>query len=310
MNRTTRIAAMLTAMLLCMGCAQAALGEGMLGVTVTYTPAPSQSPIPAPTQSAETPDEKAPAAQAPVTQADIDAAKLGERILMRGMEGEDVAVMQRRLYELGYYLGEVDGVFGLKTRSAVYAFQRAHKLKKIDGKVGEQTISAMFSQDAIVKPTPTPTPTPTPKPTPTPTPSPEPTPVPTATPDVQAAPFAMETVDVYVGDLPIKLMLGQTEDGEQLYPLCGVLSHLGYDYAYAAGSWQLTREKDGAQIALMTDGAQGLCSGAMGSYNGVIFLADDASRVYGCGGEAFVTEALLERLGVSVLLVGDTPVIH
>lgn len=310
MNRMTRIAPVLTAILLWLGCAQAALGEGMLGVTVTYTPAPLQSPTPEIAQPIQAQDKKAAAEQAPVTQADIDAAKLGERILLRGMEGEDVAIVQRRLFELGYYLDEVDGVFGLKTRSAVYAFQRAHKLEKIDGKVGPQTIAAMFSPDAIVKPTPTPTPTPTPKPTPTPTPSPEPTPVPTATPDMQAAPFALETAEVYVGDLSIALALGRAEDGETLYPLCGVLSHLGYDYTVGAGSWQLSREKDGAQIALMTDGAQGLCAGAMGSYNGVIFLADDTSRVYSYGGEAYVTEALLERMGVSVIVVGNTPVIH
>lgn len=285
----------------------AAHGEGMLGVTVTYTPAPSESPAPTPTAA---PAQEASAVPQPVTQDDIEAAKLGERILMRGMEGEDVAVVQRRLYELGYYLGDVDGVFGLKTRSAVFAFQRAHKLEKIDGKVGPMTIEAMFSENAIVKPTPTPTPTPTPRPTPTPTPTPEPTPVPTATPDAAAASIALESVEVYVGDLPVMLMLGRDENGEQLYPLCGVLSHMGYDYAHESGSWQLTREKDGAQIALMTAGTEGLNPGAMGSFGGVIFLTDDACRVYVCGEEAYVTEPLMERLGVSVIIVGSTPVIH
>lgn len=284
-----------------------ALGESMLGVTVRYTPEPSEAPTKTPAPREETP---APTMQLPVTQEEIGMAQLGERILFRGMEGEDVQIIQRRLYELGYYLGDIDGVFGLKTQSAVYAFQRAHKLEKIDGKVGSQTIGAMFSQDAIIKPTPTPTPTPTPRPTPTPTPSPEPTPVPTATPDAKAAPFALENTQVYVGDLAIELAMGKAENGELLYPLCGVMSHMGYEYAYAAGSWQLQRPRDDSQIALMTAGLPGMNTGSMGSYNGMIFLTDEESIVYVYGEEAYVSAALLEQLGVSVLLVGNTPVIH
>ena len=287
--------------------APAALGENMLGVTVRYTPAPSEAPTLTPAPQEKTP---APVLQMPVTQEDIDLSKLGERILFRGMEGEDVQIIQRRLYELGYYLGDVDGVFGLKTQSAVYAFQRAHKLEKVDGKVGPQTINAMFSVDAIIKPTPTPTPTPTPRPTPTPTPSPEPTPVPTATPDGKAAPFALENAKVYVGELAIELTLGKAENGECLYPLCGVMSHMGYEDAYAAGSWQLQRKRDGSQIALMTAGLPGMNPGSMGSFNGTIFLTNEESVVYVYGEEAYVSAALLRQLGVSVLLVGDTPVIH
>ena len=43
----------------------------------------------------------------------MDAAHLGERILMRGLEGDDVRLMQQRLYDLGYLDGDVDGKFGL-----------------------------------------------------------------------------------------------------------------------------------------------------------------------------------------------------
>ena len=123
-------------------CAVPAMGEGgMLGVQVKDTPAPTASPTAEPTAT--------PFVLAAVTQEEMDSAGLGTRILWRGMEGEDVRLMQRRLYELGYYLGEIDGVFGLGTRSAVYAFQRAHKMEKVDGKVGPATISAMFSDVAI-----------------------------------------------------------------------------------------------------------------------------------------------------------------
>lgn len=79
-----------------------------------------------------------------VTAEEMDAAHLGERILMRGLEGDDVRLMQQRLYDLGYLDGDVDGKFGLQTQKAVRAFQRAHKLEKIDGKVGEQTLAGAF----------------------------------------------------------------------------------------------------------------------------------------------------------------------
>ena len=94
-----------------------------------------------------------------VTAEEMDAAHLGERILMRGLEGDDVRLMQQRLYDLGYLDGDVDGKFGLQTQKAVRAFQRAHKLEKIDGKVGEQTLAALFGDDVIAMPTPTPSPT-------------------------------------------------------------------------------------------------------------------------------------------------------
>ena len=295
------VAALLTGALLV--CAAPAMGEGvMLGVQVKDTPAPTLAPTAEPTAT--------PFALAAVTQEEVEASGLGQRILWRGMEGEDVKLMQRRLYELGYYLGEIDGVFGLGTRSAVYAFQRAHKMEKVDGKVGPASIAAMFSDDVIVKPTPTPTPTPTPKPTPTPTPTPIPTPVPTATPDASAAPFALEEMELYVDDRPVTLFVGRTQDDELLYPLCGVMGHMGYDCTYAAGSWQLTPIAEGGEIALMTDGQPGLCAGAMGSIDGVIFLADEAARVYVYGNEAYVTAQMLEKLDLNCLLVGGVPVIH
>ena len=287
----------------------------MLGVQVKDTPAPTASPTPVVTATpaqVATPNEATPdgALMAPITQEEREAAGLGERILIRGMEGEDVALMQRRLYHLGYYLGEIDGVFGLGTRTAVYGFQRAHNLEKIDGKVGPETISRMFSDNVVVKPTPTPTPTPTPKPTPTPSPTPKPTPGPSATPSASGAPFALETLQAFVDEREVTLTFGRDGQGELLYPLCGVMGWLDYDSSYAAGSWQLVQRETGAEIALMTDGQDGLCEGAMGSAGGVIFLADDACRVYVYGEEAYLTAAALRRMGLSVVVAGGTPVIH
>ena len=299
-----RFAAALLLVLMLPSCTLAE--SAMLGVQVKDTAAPTAEPTTALTT--EPAQENDPFA--PITQEERETAGLGERILWRGMEGEDVKLVQRRLYQLGYYLGKLDGVFGLGTRTAVYGFQRAHKLEKIDGKVGPATIERMFAEDAIVKPTPTPSPTPTPTPTPVPTATPVPTPAPTPTPDASSAPFALKPMELYVDDEATTLFVGMAEDGALLYPLCGVLGRMGYESQAAGGSWQLTSLSGGHEIALMTAGTDGLCEGAMGSMDGVVFLTDAQRRVYAYGGEAYVTAGMLEQLGLSCLLVGDVPVIH
>lgn len=228
------------------------------------------------------------------------AAALGERILMGNMEGDDVAALQERLAELYYYDGEIDGKFGRKTLRAVRAFQRANGLEKIDGKAGPETLKALFSVGAVAAPSPTPSPTPTPTPTPEPTPTPVPTPVATSTPDVAAAPFEMEALEATVAGTRAKLMMARDDAGGALYPLCGVMARFGYDYACDAGNWQLVRELDGSELALLTDGKDGLCAGAMGAANGTLFLADGEKLVYVFGDEAYVSAATLEAFGVSV----------
>lgn len=298
-------------------CPAAGLGEaaeGTLGVYVreTASPTPTASLTPTASPVPATPDEGGLVDTwgEEITREAMEAAGLGERILMRGMEGDDVALMQKRLAQLGYYLGEIDGVFGLGTRTAVYGFQRAHGLAKIDGKAGPETLGRMFSGDVVVKPTPTPSPTPKPTATPTPSPTPVPTPAPTAVPDASGAPFAMEEAELFIGNARASLLLGTEDGGERLYPLCGVMQQLGYEYAAAAGSWQLTRAADGSEIAIMTAGETGLCEGAMGSVDGVIFLTGGDSRIWAYAGELYVTQAVLETLGVSVLDVNGTPVLR
>ena len=295
------LAALALAGVLALSTASAEGGLAMLGVQVKDTPAPAASETPA---VRSTPDEQAAQAQdalmAAITPEEMEAAGLGTRILMRGMEGEDVRLLQRRLYQLGYYLGDMDGVFGLGTRTAVYGFQRVHKLEKVDGKIGPETIRRLFGEDVIIRPTPTPSPTPTPTPTPVPTPTPKPTPAPSATPCTEGMPFALETAEAVIGGRQAQLAIGHLESGEALYPLCGVAGWLQYEAACEAGTWQLVRAEDGAEIVLMTDGQNGLCEGAMGAANGVIFLADDAARVYVCGSELYVTEAVLAYAGISV----------
>jgi len=85
-----------------------------------------------------------------------------------GSRGTQVSILQRKLNELGFNCGAVDGVFGSKTLSAVRAFQKAYGLT-VDGIVGPKTIAVLNSINKTsepVKPTPTPTPTPSPQPKP------------------------------------------------------------------------------------------------------------------------------------------------
>ena len=240
-----------------------------------------------------------------VTQEEMDAVHLGERILMRGTEGDDVRLIQQRLYDLGYLADDVDGKFGLQTQKAVRAFQRAHKLEKVDGKVGKKTIAALFGDNVIALPTPTPSPTPSPTPTPVPTATP------TAKPDLTKAPFAMREADVSIEGKSVDLVLGQSEQGETLYPLCGVMKYFGYDCTWdEKGGWQLVEEETGAQCAVMTDGTQGLCKDAMMLVNGVILLTDDEHVVYAYGGEAYLNAALFAKLGVEVSETGELMILE
>ncbi|MHB9094655.1 MAG: L,D-transpeptidase family protein [Eubacteriales bacterium] len=61
------------------------------------------------------------------------------RVLQVGVEpGSDAAAIQQRLQVLGYYKGDIDGVYGNQTRDAVIAFQTARRLVP-DGVVGPST---------------------------------------------------------------------------------------------------------------------------------------------------------------------------
>jgi len=107
--------------------------------------------------------------------------------LLPGSQGQAVAQAQQLLKAKGYYQGRIDGDFGVGTRDAIAAFQRANGLT-VDGKVGAQTWQKLQAP-AIADVTPQPSVTPPtdvvivrpPVATPTPTPSPSPNP-PAATP--------------------------------------------------------------------------------------------------------------------------------
>ena len=50
------------------------------------------------------------------------------RTLKMGMRGSDIKRLQQRLEQLGYYPGKIDGVFGMNTEEAVWAFQEVQGL--------------------------------------------------------------------------------------------------------------------------------------------------------------------------------------
>lgn len=66
-------------------------------------------------------------------------AQTGERAtIKRGSKGVDVTYLQKRLVANGYYVGKIDGDFGVKTENAVKAYQAEHGLT-VDGIVGVKT---------------------------------------------------------------------------------------------------------------------------------------------------------------------------
>ncbi len=72
--------------------------------------------------------------------------------LKKGATGDAVKSMQARLEELGYMRPESDdGQFGQGTENAVKAFQNANGLRA-DGAAGAQTLTKLFSDDAVRKP--------------------------------------------------------------------------------------------------------------------------------------------------------------
>ena len=72
--------------------------------------------------------------------------------LKKGATGDAVKSMQRRLQELGYMRPDSDdGQFGQGTENAVKAFQNANNLRA-DGAAGAQTLTKLFSDDAVRKP--------------------------------------------------------------------------------------------------------------------------------------------------------------
>ena len=85
------------------------------------------------------------------------------RTLKYGMTGDDVAQLQTRLAELGYFTERVTGGYYKKTSAAVKAFQKQNALST-DGVAGKETLTALFDDALAVPADATPRPTATPMP--------------------------------------------------------------------------------------------------------------------------------------------------
>jgi peptidoglycan hydrolase-like protein with peptidoglycan-binding domain len=72
----------------------------------------------------------------------------GSRVLRRGDRGEDVKTLQRRLRDLGYYFGDLDGIYGFDTQDAVTRFQIDRGLFP-DGIAGSETLAALGLSELI-----------------------------------------------------------------------------------------------------------------------------------------------------------------
>jgi N-acetylmuramoyl-L-alanine amidase len=114
----------------------------------------------------------------------------GERPTLRpGSTGTQVSELQAALKLLGYFKGEVNGIYGDTTVSAVSKFQEAAGLT-VDGIAGPLTWKRLFpatptAQAPTPSPTSSPNTTPSPQPASTPSPSPQP-------PQVQPTPQQVE----------------------------------------------------------------------------------------------------------------------
>lgn len=80
--------------------------------------------------------------------------------LKLGSTGQEVRNVQKKLKELGFLKGNVDGDFGEATEKAVKEFQKQYGLT-VDGKVGPNTLAKLATARATAKPAATPTKKPT-----------------------------------------------------------------------------------------------------------------------------------------------------
>ena len=72
----------------------------------------------------------------------VQNAPVVEALSKYGSRGQEVRTIQDKLKRWGYYTGNVDGIYGSLTVSAVKRFQQKNGLK-VDGIAGTQTLNAM-----------------------------------------------------------------------------------------------------------------------------------------------------------------------
>ena len=106
------------------------------------------------------------AASVIVTPSPTPTAKPPTKTLRPGDKDEEVKLLQQRLKDLGYYTGNITGVYNTATTEAVKAFQKKSSLEQ-DGILGPITRTVLYGVNAIYAvPTAIPVSTPTPTTTP------------------------------------------------------------------------------------------------------------------------------------------------
>jgi peptidoglycan hydrolase-like protein with peptidoglycan-binding domain len=111
------------------------------------SPAPSPTPISNPSRPSPTPQPTTPSPSPersqPPRPASPPTTNVELPVLRMGMSGPAIARLQDRLRHLGFYEGEIDGVFGPQTQAAVRAAQANFDLEA-DGVVGPATWRALL----------------------------------------------------------------------------------------------------------------------------------------------------------------------
>ena len=84
--------------------------------------------------------------------------------ISHGDKGENVSSLQKRLTELGYYSGAINGKYDSSTQKAVKQFQKDNNLPS-NGTASIEMQTLLYSNNVVGKPTATPKPSPSPTPT-------------------------------------------------------------------------------------------------------------------------------------------------
>lgn len=119
-------------------------GPGSTATAPPTTVAPTTTPTTARPTTTAPPTTRPPPTTAPPTTAPPAPPEpaAADGTLEGGEEGPEVAALQARLVELGYWLGEPDGNYGSVTAQAVLAFQKAEGLSR-DSVAGPATQAAL-----------------------------------------------------------------------------------------------------------------------------------------------------------------------
>src|SRR3954469_10698815 len=112
---------------------------GSLAACGSHRPAVAVSQPPAPTPAASSSQPSSPPASPSVPPS---ASPAGPPMLRPDASGPEVLALQRKLSDLGYWLGTPDGRYGSSTTHAVTAFQKVAGLDR-DGVAGPRTLRAL-----------------------------------------------------------------------------------------------------------------------------------------------------------------------